>query len=100
MLKHLLKTPLGRLRIIGFIEGISYLVLLFIAMPLKYWAGLPLLGWLATNCTGGGCAAWWVVCALHGPIAASNGEVQVVAVERFPGVCGLTGSAGHFLGRC
>ncbi|MNK59369.1 hypothetical protein D3C87_784740 [compost metagenome] len=30
-------------------EGISYIVLLFIAMPLKYWAGLPLavkyVGW-------------------------------------------------------
>jgi hypothetical protein len=34
-------TPLIRLRIIGNIEGISYLVLLGIAMPLKYLAGLP-----------------------------------------------------------
>lgn len=30
------KTNLGLLRIIGFLEGISYLVLLLIAMPLKY----------------------------------------------------------------
>ncbi len=29
-------TTLGRLRLIAFIEGISYLVLLFVAMPLKY----------------------------------------------------------------
>ncbi len=35
------KTPVGRLRYIGLYEGISYLVLLFIAMPLKYWAGIP-----------------------------------------------------------
>lgn len=32
-------TPLGRFRVIAIAEGISYLVLLFIAMPLKYWAG-------------------------------------------------------------
>ncbi len=29
------------LRIIAITEAISYLILLFIAMPLKYWAGLP-----------------------------------------------------------
>lgn len=37
----LLKTPLGRLRFIGLIEGISYLVLLGIAMPLKYFLEMP-----------------------------------------------------------
>lgn len=37
----MLATPIRRLRFIGFVEGISYLVLLFIAMPLKYWAGMP-----------------------------------------------------------
>jgi integral membrane protein len=30
------------LRIVGIAEGISYLVLLGIAMPLKYWFGFPL----------------------------------------------------------
>lgn len=34
-------TSLGRLRLIGFLEGISLLVLLGIAMPLKYLAGQP-----------------------------------------------------------
>lgn len=33
---------LGQLRLVGFIEGISYLVLLFIAMPLKYMADMPM----------------------------------------------------------
>lgn len=37
-----LKTPLGRLRVIGTWEGVSFLVLLLIAMPLKYFAGWPL----------------------------------------------------------
>ena len=35
------RTPIGRLRAIGIYEGISFLVLLLIAMPLKYYAGLP-----------------------------------------------------------
>lgn len=30
------KTPLNRFRVIGFAEGISFLLLLGIAMPLKY----------------------------------------------------------------
>ena len=31
-----------KLRIIGNIEGWSYLILLFVAMPLKYMVGIPL----------------------------------------------------------
>jgi integral membrane protein len=37
-----LTTSLGRLRVIGFWEGVSFLVLIGIAMPLKYFAGWPL----------------------------------------------------------
>lgn len=36
-----LSTSLGRLRLIGFLEGASFLLLVGIAMPLKYWAGWP-----------------------------------------------------------
>jgi integral membrane protein len=36
-----LKTSLGRLGIIGWCEGVSFLLLLGIAMPLKYLAGWP-----------------------------------------------------------
>jgi integral membrane protein len=35
------KTALGRFRMVGLYEGISFLVLLCIAMPLKYYAGFP-----------------------------------------------------------
>jgi integral membrane protein len=35
------KTNLGLLRIIGLLEGISYLLLLGIAMPLKYLFKIP-----------------------------------------------------------
>jgi integral membrane protein len=37
------KTRIGRLRIIGLLEGISLLLLVFIAVPLKYAAGNPAL---------------------------------------------------------
>lgn len=37
----MLRTPIGRLRVVAFIEGISYLLLLGVAMPLKYFAGMP-----------------------------------------------------------
>ena len=40
---HLFKSPIGRLRIVGFLEGISLIVLVFIAVPLKYWGGEPAL---------------------------------------------------------
>lgn len=36
-----LNTTLGRLRLTGLCEGFSFLLLLFIAMPLKYLAGKP-----------------------------------------------------------
>ena len=35
-------TPLRQLRLVALLEGTSFLILLFIAMPLKYLAGLPL----------------------------------------------------------
>ncbi|GED68423.1 membrane protein [Brevibacillus reuszeri] len=37
----MMNTPLGRFRVIGILEGISYLVLLGIAMPLKYFLDVP-----------------------------------------------------------
>ena len=46
----MLQTPLGRLRAVGYAEGTSFLVLLGVAMPLKYLAGLPeavlVAGWV------------------------------------------------------
>jgi integral membrane protein len=32
---------MGRFRLVGVMEGISYLVLLLVAMPLKYFADMP-----------------------------------------------------------
>jgi len=36
-----LSNTIGRLRLTGFIEGFSFIILLAIAMPLKYLAGKP-----------------------------------------------------------
>lgn len=33
--------PIGRVRLIGWLEAVSFLLLLGVAMPLKYGAGLP-----------------------------------------------------------
>lgn len=40
MSKYSFNTSLGRFRIISIIEGISFLLLLGVAMPLKYAAGM------------------------------------------------------------
>ena len=35
------RTPVGRLRVVGWIEGLSFVALVFFAMPLKYIWGDP-----------------------------------------------------------
>lgn len=45
-----MKNRIANLRLIGFVEGVSFLVLLLIAMPLKYFLDFPLAvkiaGWI------------------------------------------------------
>ena len=47
-MKTFFSTNIGRLRIIAFLEGVSFLFLLFIATPMKYYmdnpAGTKILG--------------------------------------------------------
>lgn len=44
-----LRDPVGRVRAVGMVEGVSFLLLMGVAMPLKYLADLPLavtyVGW-------------------------------------------------------
>jgi integral membrane protein len=40
-MSELMTTVVGRFRLISFLEGLSFLALLLIAMPLKYLAGEP-----------------------------------------------------------
>ncbi len=42
-MKNLFTTKVGRLRILGFLEGVSLLGLIFIAVPMKYYFHNPSL---------------------------------------------------------
>jgi len=42
-MKNYLTTTTGRLRLYAFLEGVSLLVLVFVAVPLKYYFGNPFL---------------------------------------------------------
>ncbi len=46
----MLTSAVGRVRAAGIVEGISFLILVGIAMPLKYFAGMPgavkIVGWV------------------------------------------------------
>ena len=43
VMKNLFTTSIGGLRLLGFFEGMSWLILLFIAMPMKYFFDNPIL---------------------------------------------------------
>ena len=40
----MLESPVGRVRAVGMVEAVSFLVLLCVAMPLKYLSDMPELG--------------------------------------------------------
>jgi integral membrane protein len=42
-MKNLFSSNIGRLRIIGFLEGISLLILIFVAVPMKHYGQDPSL---------------------------------------------------------
>jgi integral membrane protein len=42
-MKQYINSPLGRLRLVAFLEGLSLIVLVFVGMPFKYWMGNPML---------------------------------------------------------
>ena len=49
----MLKSRIGRLRLLSLIEGMSLLILLFIAMPLKYWLHMPVFVKIVGSIHGG-----------------------------------------------
>ncbi len=66
-------NPIPVLRTIGLIEAVSFLVLLLIAMPLKYAAGMPMpvkvAGWIHGGLFVAFCAALvWTTIAARWPI--------------------------------
>ncbi len=50
MNRRMPRSPVERLRLVGLLEAVSFLVLLGVAMPLKHLAGYPLpvriVGWI------------------------------------------------------
>ncbi len=56
--------PLHRFRIIAFIEGLSFLVLLFVSMPLKYYMGMATFSWYV-GATHGGLFLLYIVFAVE-----------------------------------
>jgi integral membrane protein len=42
LLQNLHSDPVGKFRLVAFAEGVSFIILLFIAMPLKYMYGMPM----------------------------------------------------------
>jgi len=40
-MQQLLSTSIGRLRVLAFLEGVSFLLILFVTMPLKYLMEIP-----------------------------------------------------------
>lgn len=69
----MLRTPVGRVRAAGLVEGVSALVLFFVAMPLKY--GPPAGSELAAT---GKQAVFWVG-AIHGGLFILYALVTFVA---------------------
>src|SRR5688572_2758892 len=43
MAKNLLQSSVGRLRILGWVEGVTLLVLVLVAVPLNYYFHMPML---------------------------------------------------------
>lgn len=76
---NLIKTPIGRLRVVSILEGLSYLLLLGIAMPMKYAADRPeavrVLGSLHGLLT-----ILFVVAVLHAWVARRWSLLRVVGI--------------------
>ncbi len=49
----ILTDPLERFRKIAFIEGLSFLLLLFVSMPMKYYLGYASFSWYVGAAHGG-----------------------------------------------
>ena len=62
-----LQTPLGRLRVVGWWEGWSFLLLLLVAMPLKYFADWP-LGVRVLGTAHGGLFLLYLVAAIQAAV--------------------------------
>ncbi len=53
MMLELISDPLVRFRAIALVEGLSFLMLLFISMPMKYYLGFATFSWYVGAAHGG-----------------------------------------------
>jgi integral membrane protein len=74
-----------RFRSVAFWEGISFLLLLFLAMPLKYWAGWPLAVRVVGMAHGLLFLAYLVFLARAAALLGSRNVVLALAVSVIPG---------------
>lgn len=63
----MLKTPIGKLRLAGLLDGLSLIILVCIAMPLKYWMDIPEVVSVVGRIHGG-IVLVYGVCALYATI--------------------------------
>lgn len=72
----MLNTVLGRFKLIGYMEGVSFLLLLLVAMPLKYAAGVD----MAVTIVGaahGALFVLYILAAFHAFIALKWGMTKL-----------------------
>ena len=82
---------LGRLRVLGMIEGTSTLVLFGVAMPLKYFAGMPLAVTIAGSIHG------FLFLALVSAFIAGIGHIPIPRALAAAGVAAAVVPFGPFL---
>src|SRR4051794_20850140 len=82
-----MKNPIPFLRTITRLEGTSFLILLLVAMPLKYWAGMPAavkwVGWAhGILFVTFACSLWHTMRVARWPVGRAAG-VMVAALLPF-----------------
>jgi integral membrane protein len=75
-MRSMLSAPLGRLRVVGLVEGASFLLLLGVAMPLKYMLDMPQMVSVVGAAHGGLWLAY-VACVIDVRLAHDWGWVKV-----------------------
>jgi integral membrane protein len=78
-------TPTGRFRIVAFWEGISFLVLLLVAMPLKYGLGIAIAVRIVGMLHGLLFIAYLITLALAGKTLGTRRVVQALVMSVLPG---------------
>ena len=78
-------TPVGRFRIIAFWEGISYLLLLFVAMPLKYGGGIDMAVRIVGMAHGVLFLGYCVTLAFAAPRLGARRTLLALALSFIPG---------------